>query len=312
MSLELWKKTVDFLKERAEVKFTARDIASWVYENYKEECDKKRERSQARKYPLDTHEKFMQQLVAEIGSIRAILERKHNIRTTEERPRRYYYTEKEEIIEIQEAESSSDQQNVFSEHDLYPILTTYLSNSELEIYSKRIDERKSKNNKGSGGNKWLHPDVVGVEYLGNDWHEEVKNCVNEYQEKQTKLWSFEVKIKVNRSNVREVFFQAVSNSSWANFGYLVANEIQGSDTLKELRILSGLHGIGLIRLDNESPADSEILIPAKEKNDVDWNTINRLVEENPDFEEYIIAVSEIYQTNKLKESNWDKPIEYED
>jgi hypothetical protein len=30
---------------------------------------------------------------------------------------------------------------------------------------------------------------------------------------------------------------AVSNSSWANFGYLVAAEIEGQDTLKELRML---------------------------------------------------------------------------
>jgi hypothetical protein len=37
--------------------------------------------------------------------------------------------------------------------------------------------------------------------------------------------------QANRSNVRECFFQAVSNSSWANFGYLVAAEIEGQDTL---------------------------------------------------------------------------------
>jgi len=36
----------------------------------------------------------------------------------------------------------------------------------------------------------------------------------------------------------------VSNSSWANFGYLVASELVGVDTMKELRILSSLHGIG--------------------------------------------------------------------
>ncbi|MCR4081861.1 hypothetical protein [Providencia stuartii] len=36
------------------------------------------------------------------------------------------------------------------------------------------------------------------------------------------------------SNVREVFFQTLSNSSWANVGYLVAAEITGDETLKEL------------------------------------------------------------------------------
>ena len=46
--------------------------------------------------------------------------------------------------------------------------------------------------------------------------------MNQYSDKRTKLWSFEAKLLINRSNVRECFFQAVSNSSWANFGYLVA------------------------------------------------------------------------------------------
>ena len=52
-------------------------------------------------------------------------------------------------------------------------------------------------------------------------------------------------------------------------------------------MLAGLHGIGLIKLDVESPADSEILIPARERIDVDWNTANRLAKENPDFLDYI-------------------------
>ena len=61
-----------------------------------------------------------------------------------------------------------------------------------------------------------------------------------------------MKLLLNRSNVRESFFQAVSNSSWANFGYLVAAEVVGADTLKELRMLYAAHGIGLIQLDVET------------------------------------------------------------
>jgi len=53
--------------------------------------------------------------------------------------------------------------------------------------------------------------------------------------------------------VREAFFQAVSNSTWANNGYLVAREIQGAETMNELRILAGLHGIGFILLDFDAP-----------------------------------------------------------
>lgn len=39
-----------------------------------------------------------------------------------------------------------------SEHDLYPILIDYLK-SELKLYCLRIDEKRSKNSRGSGGNR---------------------------------------------------------------------------------------------------------------------------------------------------------------
>ena len=110
---------------------------------------------------------------------------------------------------------------------------------------------------------------------------------------------------MNRSNVREVFFQAVSNSSWANLGYLVGAEFEGRDTIRELRILASLHGIGVILLNTDNPTESEILIPAKERSDVDWNTANRLVEENSDFRQYIKLVRQFYQTNDPRPKDWD-------
>ena len=127
--------------------------------------------------------------------------------------------------------------------------------------------------------------------------------MQQYSDKKTKLWSFEVKILINRSNVREVFFQAVSNSSWANFGYLVASEIEGAD---KLRMLASLHGIGFIRLDAENPSESQIMIPAKERNDVDWDTANRLTEENKDFLDYIKLIRQFYQTGENRQSDWDE------
>jgi hypothetical protein len=102
---------------------------------------------------------------------------------------------------------------------------------------------------------------------------------------------------INRSNVRECFFQTVSNSSWANFGYLVAAEIEGQDTLKELRMLFAAHGIGLIKLDAENPSESQILIPAKERGEVAWDTVNRLANENKDFLEYVKLIKQFY--NKM-------------
>lgn len=132
----------------------------------------------------------------------------------------------------------------------------------------------------------MYPDIVALEDLTSEWSIKVKECAKEYGDKKAKLWSFEVKKLINTSNVRSTFFQAVSNSSWANFGYLVAAELE-EKAKKELRMLSSLHGIGFILLDTENPSESQIMIPAKERNDLDWESINRLTEASKDFSSYI-------------------------
>lgn len=124
---------------------------------------------------------------------------------------------------------------------------------------------------------------------------------------RARLWSFEVKLLVNRSNVREAWFQAVSNSSWANFGYLVAAEVEGSETMKELRLLAASHGIGLILLDAENPTESEIRIPVRERGDIDWDACNRLAQENLDFRSVIAWVKQFHQTDDPKVGDWDLP-----
>lgn len=312
--MNLTNVVVEFLQQNPEQKFTAREIANWIFETYPDECRQKQKRSTATVNPLDNETALLQQIVAEIGSQRPRLQKRHpKIKTTEGRPREYYYTEATDSAEVDHAEgntSSISKTNDFiiKEHDLYPLLSNFLF-SELGIYSKRIDEKRSRNAKGAGGNKWLYPDVVGMENLSYDWHREIKDCVQQYSDKKTKLSSFEVKILINRSNIREAFFQAVSNSSWANFGYLVASEIEGLDTLKELRILSSLHGIGFIQLNIKNPSESQILIPAEERNEVDWNVANRIAEENKDFLKYIKLIRQFYQTGEIRPADWDMSVD---
>jgi len=57
-----------------------------------------------------------------------------------------------------------------SEHDLYPLLIECLK-SELKLYCMRIDEKRSKNSRGSGGNQWLHPDIVAMQPVDKEWNE---------------------------------------------------------------------------------------------------------------------------------------------
>ena len=286
--LSLAEKVANFLQQNPEQKFIYTEIAPSIRETYLDEY----------------RQKPLKQLANEISRLLPQLpERYPKVKIIESRPRQCYFTESADSDEIDRAESSeASPVSKEKEHNLYPILHEFLLSDK--IYSKRIDEKHSRNSRGSGGNKWLYPDLVGVEYLSLNWDREIKDCVREYTDKRTKLWSFEVKGTIQGSNVREAFFQAVSNSSWANFGYLVASDIKGSHTLPELRILANLHGIGFIRLEAEAPLESQIMIPAKERSEIDWDTANRLTKANDDFRKYIELIRQFYQTGVMRESDW--------
>ena len=62
-----------------------------------------------------------------------------------------------------------------------------------------------------------------------------------------------MKKTLNFTNLREYYFQAVSNSSWANEGYIVALGIDEDDSfLAELKRLNNAFGIGVIKLNAEN------------------------------------------------------------
>lgn len=310
MALNLRQTVTDFLKARPEERFTARELACWIFENRREDCEEKRRNSQQ---DLAEDARLLWQLVAEISGIRPEIQRRFpQVRSTETRPRRYYWTTASEAAEVAKVEGlapcapmEKTAEKTLSEHALYPLLCRFL-HIEHGLYPKRIDEKRSSNRNGPNGNKWLYPDLVAMEDIGAEWDREIRACVQQAGAQRARLWSFEVKLLVNRSNVREVWFQAVSNSSWANFGYLVAADIQES-AMKELRLLAASYGIGLIRLNAEDPSESEILIPARERPDINWDACNRLTLENADFRDFISWVRQFHQTDNAQVGNWDLP-----
>jgi len=308
------KFVLELLKAHPEQRFTAREIALWIMETYPSATQNKRSASTAKKIALDSDDAMAQQIVAEIGAQRPALEARFQVRTTEERPRKYYFSNKS--LEDEAGSTPQPNQAISNdtkslevsmtgqrESDLYPVFCEYLWN-EFSLLSLRIDEKRSVNNRGQNGNRWLFPDIVALEDLSRGWDRDVADTVKEMAETKTRLWSFELKLHINASNVRETFFQAVSNSSWADQGYLVATEIQGGQTLNELRILSSLHGIGLIRFDPINPAESQILLPAADRNAIDWGTVNRLVEQNSDFRKFVKLVRQFYQTGEAHRALW--------
>ena len=291
------------LRQNAPQKLVVKEIARWIMREYPAACRAKRERSRGK---LDADKALLVQLRQEIYADKP--ETLPNVRRMEDSPKRYYWTESsaDDEIDYEEKDTSSPEAAAevkIKEHDLYPKLSIFLK-SELNLFSKRIDEKQSTNSRGPGGNEWLYPDLVGMEALNERWHREIRDCVRQIGDKRAKLWSFEVKLYLNNSNVRRAFFQAVSNSSWANFGYLVASEID-SGAMQELRMLSSLHGIGVIRLDVENPSESQIMIPARERDEIDWDIANRLAQANRNFLNCIKSVRKFHQTGDVSLKEWD-------
>lgn len=179
----------------------------------------------------------------------------------------------------------------FDERSLHKIFCSFLRTRN--IYAKTIFHEKS-TTKGDNAQKWVHPDIVGVQF------EEYKNDSTLSLLKATEpkesihIYSYELKRKIESDyQLKQYYFQALSNSSWANFGYLVAFEIN-EDLDEEMARLNNAFGIGVIQMQVDG---TKILYPAKEKA-LDYNTIEKLNNLNKDFCEFIGKLSKVIKASK--------------
>ncbi|WQX36410.1 hypothetical protein KVK13_00475 [Helicobacter pylori] len=220
---------------------------------------------------------------------------------------------KEEDDEQSECSDTAEKQKTsFHERDLHPLLVKFLSEDpNFRLLCKTIRHEECK--KGKGGEcMWNYPDIVGVYFPQNDRHKNYKietlKFLHHTGQKRHKLFSFELKKELSFSNLKESYFQAVSNSTWANEGYLVVKNISEKDKeniLDELRRLNQSFGIGVIKLESEI-SNSKILLPAKER-EIDIPTLNMLIEQSPkDFEPFMANI------NKQIEAGFDKQIDMND
>ncbi|MFA8299968.1 MAG: hypothetical protein ACEPOV_07395 [Hyphomicrobiales bacterium] len=192
------------------------------------------------------------------------------------------------------------------ERELHHLLVTFAHyNTHFKAHVKTImHEASRKEMKGS--NEWLHPDLVGVYFPFMDYEKEVVEVQRELRVSSIKLFSFEMKKDISISTLRQYYFQAVSNSSWANEGYLVTYTIDDDPLLMdEIRRLNNAFGIGVIKLDACNILNSQILFPAKINNEIDWNTVNRMADVNKDFSQFIKDISEDIKIGKVK-SKYDR------
>ncbi|WQZ45871.1 hypothetical protein E5P89_00485 [Helicobacter pylori] len=185
------------------------------------------------------------------------------------------------------------------ERDLHPLLVKFLDKDpNFKLLCKTIRHEKCKKST-AGECKWNYPDIVGVYFPYNKYSPfdkydgETLKFLQHTGQKRHKLFSFELKIRIKLSNLKASYFQAVSNSTWANEGYLVVKSIDKKDekdVLDELRRLNQSFGIGVIKLESEI-SNSKILLPAKER-EIDIPTLNMLVEQSPvDFKPFMIDIS---------------------
>ena len=179
----------------------------------------------------------------------------------------------------------------FDERSLHRIFCSYLRTRN--IYAKTIYHEKS-STKGDNAQKWVHPDIVGVQF------EEFKNDSTLSLLKATEpkesihLYSYELKRKIESDyQLKQYYFQALSNSSWANYGYLVAFEIN-EDLDEEMARLNNAFGIGIIQMQVDG---TKVLYPAQE-NALDYNTIEKLNNLNKDFCEFIGKLTKVIKASK--------------
>lgn len=207
----------------------------------------------------------------------------------------YYLTKNEQNIAIDvlsgETQTTLPKKPIktktYEERNLHKLLSSYLKNTDT--YSKTIFHEQSN---GKDNNQiWTHPDIVGIKFL-NLQTKASQNFLKSINRVDTfKMSSYELKKEINSdSELKKAFFQAVSNSSWANYGYLVAFEF--SDSLnEEMGRLNQSFGIGIIEL-NANPYQSKILFPSTYR-DLDFKTIDKLCKMNNEFNKFI------EQTEKL-------------
>jgi hypothetical protein len=234
------------------------------------------------------------------------------------RPARFFLKERagelpqDAVAKIEKEEAKKKEKKTdYYERDLHPLLTYFAYanptfNRGRSIFTKTILHEKSQR---SGYNEWIHPDMVGFYLPLDDWRPDVIEFNRLSDNNSLRLFSFEMKKTLTKANYREAYFQAVSNSSWAHEGYLVAAEIlQDDEFLAELERLASSFGIGIIHLDPADIDSSTILYPARGRDTLDWETINKLCEQNSDFEKFLQDVKIDFESKRIHRAEFDEVV----
>ena len=224
----------------------------------------------------------------------------------------YYLTKHEQGLNLDvplisnSKEISVNKSKDYQERDLHRLLSSYLKGNN--VFSKTIPHEKSKGSKDK--NKiWIHPDMVGINYLNIDSTVN-KSFMKIVDSSNTfKLTSYEIKREIKTDyELKKYYFQTVSNSSWANYGYLVVFEINKSvELLEEMKRLNDSFGIGIIEL-KANPFESKVLFQSKLKK-LDFKTIDKLCKVNEEYKKFISINERILTIDERSQQSVEKELD---
>ena len=205
----------------------------------------------------------------------------------------FYYLTKNQLenkIDLLNIEQKIDKKSKidFYERDLHPLFVSYLKSQN--IFSKTILHEESKNSRDET-QKWVHPDIIGVKFtkLNSDITSRLLKTLE--KKDSCEIISYELKKEINSDyELKKSYFQAVSNSSWANRGYLVALDIN-TNLYSELERLNKAFGIGIIKL-HSNPFESQILFQSSYR-ELDYQTIDKLCNINEKYRDVIEQIEKI-------------------
>ena len=205
----------------------------------------------------------------------------------------FYYLTKNQLenkIDLSNIEQKIDKKQKidFYERDLHPLFVSYLKSQN--IFSKTILHEESKNSRDET-QKWVHPDIIGVKFtkLNSDITSRLLKTLE--KKDSCEIISYELKKEINSDyELKKSYFQAVSNSNWANRGYLVALDIN-TNLYSELERLNKAFGIGIIKL-HSNPFESQILFQSSYR-ELDYQTIDKLCNINEKYRDIIEQIEKI-------------------
>ena len=238
------------------------------------------------------------------------------------RPQRYFLKSRRQEIpdqppQIVPEDPPVDGKVSYREKDLHPLLACFVHTNpgfmgERQVYAKTIAHERVTSRRGLS--EWSYPDMVGVYFPFGDLEDDVIDLSKSLGANSAQIFSFELKRSIVKGNYRQYFFQAVSNSSWAHEGYLVAPEISEDEDLRsELERLTNAFGIGIIHLNLADIHSSRILFRAENKSDLDWDTISKLCKENKDFRDFVDRLNRDFRAGEVRTREYDAivdPVRY--